>query len=282
VLRQLNCKLPIQLFYNGDDDLGEENRQLLEWEGVEVIDVSILLDPLKPNSLQGWAIKPFVMLMSSFSEFIFIDADTLFFQNPEVMFEFKSYNETGTLYYRDRTIDVPINPTQNFFRKRYSSIDSPSLAKDFFKSMVDLPSTFVRQQRIWLDISLYEGESGVILMDKKRGGMFVLLLASLMNMDPIKSEMYKVVHGDKESFWMASEALEVPYNWGVGAGGAVGYPNPNTIGSICGGLYHVDENWEPLWFNGGIQMNKQTESGRKKTYNLTHYAIDRSFQHLEW
>jgi len=103
-----------------------------------------------------------------------------------------------------------------------------------------------------------------------------------MNMDPIKSEMYKAVHGDKESFWMASEALRVPYNWGLGAGGTVGYPNPNTIGSICGGLFHVDENWEPLWFNGGIQMNKRTDAGREKTYNLTHYAIDRSFQHLEW
>ena len=267
MLRQLNCRLPIQVFYNGDDDLGEENRQLLEWEGAEVIDASILLDPIMPNSLQKWAIKPFVMLMSSFSEFIFIDADTLFFQNPEVMFEFKSYKETGTMYYRDRTIQ----PSKTTL--------------DFFKSMVDFPSTFVRQQRIWLDVSKHEGESGVILMNKKRGGMFVLLLASLMNMDPIKSEMYKAVHGDKESFWMASEALEVPYNWGLGAGGAVGYPNPNpnsTIGSICGGLYHVDENWEPLWFNGGIQMNKQTPSGRKKTYKLTHYAIDRTYRNLEW
>ena len=112
--------------------------------------------------------------------------------------------------------------------------------------------------------------------------MFVLLLSSLMNMDPIKSVMYKFVYGDKESFWMSSEALDVPYSWALGAGGTVGYPNPNTTGSICGGLYHVDENWEPLWFNGGIEMNKHTPAGRKTIYNLTHYAIDRTMKNGKW
>jgi hypothetical protein len=264
VLRQLNCTLQIQIFYNGEKDLKEENRQLLEKEGAEVVDVSIFLSPLKANSMRGYAIKPFVMLMSRFAEFIFLDADTIFFQNPEVMFEFKKYNETGAMFYRDRTI----------FRRKNRTLD-------FFKKMVIFPSSFAQHERVWQKLSVEEGESGVLLMDKRRGGMFVLLLASLMNMDPIKKEMYKAVHGDKESFWMSCEALGVPYSWGLGAGGAVGYPKPNTTGSICGGLFHVDENWEPLWFNGGIEMNKNHDVG-KAIYNLTHYAVDRTYKNVRW
>lgn len=265
VLRNLNCTLPIQLFFNGVDDLSVENQQLLRKEGVTLIDASKLLSPEKTNSLQSWAIKPFAMVMSTFQEFIFLDADVLFFQNPEIMFEFKSYLETGTLYYRDRTIRSSSKPTL-----------------DFFRDMVPYPSRFARNGRIWRDTSLHEGESGVIVMDKKKGGMFVLLLASLLNMDPVKTVMYKVIFGDKESYWMASEALEVPYRWALGAGGTVGYPNPNTTGSICGGLFHVDENWEPLWFNGGIQMNKHTDVGRMNTFNLTHFAVDRTFKGVQW
>ena len=265
MLKRLNCTLPIQVFFNGIDDLSLQNQLLLKKEGVILTDASKLLSPLKANSLQGWAIKPFAMLMSIFQEFIFIDADVLFFQNPENMFKFKSYVKTGTLYFRDRTIRSSSKPTL-----------------DFFKSMVPFPSHSAKNSRIWRDISLHEGESGVIVMHKKRGGMFVLLLASLLNMDPIKTIMYKDIFGDKESYWMSSEALKVSYSWGPGAGGTVGYLNPNTTDSVCGGLFHVDENWEPLWLNGGLEMNKHTEIGRSQTYNLTHFAIDRTFKPLEW
>lgn len=33
-----------------------------------------------------------------------MDADAVFFQPPEVMFDYPMYNATGTLYFRDREI----------------------------------------------------------------------------------------------------------------------------------------------------------------------------------
>ena len=235
--------------------------------GVKLIDAKTFVLTSKENSMGGWAIKPFAMLMSSFQEFVFLDADVLFFQNPEKMFDFQSYRETGTLYFRDRTIGG-------------GQDDHKTL--DYLLVMAKKISKFAQTQRIWKRLSVHEGESGVIVMDKKKGGLFVLLLATLLNMDPFQQDMYDVIHGDKESYWMASEALDVPYRWGSGAGGTVGYPNPNTTDSICGQLFHVDENWKPLWLNGGVVMNKHSDYGKSTLMPITHFAVDSSFKDIDW
>jgi hypothetical protein len=257
--------LPIQVFYNGKDDLSPELIQKLLQRNVSVIDASTLISPLKKNALSGWAIKPFVMLMTSFQEYLFLDADVLFLQNPQKLFQNQQYRYTGTLYFRDRTIASQNNEPLNYF-----------------KSLVDNPSEYAKNERLWRNLSVHSCDSGVIVMNKKRGGMFVLLLATILNMDPYKNEMYRVIHGDKESYWISNEALNVPYSWGFGAGGAIGYPNPNLSDSICGPLYHVDENWEPLWFNGGITMNKRSNFGSEILINITHYAVDSTFENVTW
>lgn len=235
--------------------------------GVSVVDASRLLSPQFNNSIKGWAIKPFAMLMTRFEEFIFIDADVLFFQNPETMFNYKLYRNTGTLYFRDRTIPLK---------------EEGIRLRNYFKKMVKHPSEYAKSQRFWLNATAYEGESGVIVMDKKKGGFFVLLLASILNMDPFKDDLYSAVHGDKESYWMSNEALGVPYSWSNGAGGAIGHQHPFSPYIICGHLFHVDENWNPLWFNGGLILNKISDMGKDVIYGLTHYAIDRTMVKLKW
>lgn len=52
----------------------------------------------------GWAIKVFTILASAFQEVIICDADVVFLQDPEVLFEDPGYNRTGTLFFRDREI----------------------------------------------------------------------------------------------------------------------------------------------------------------------------------
>ena len=253
------------MFYNGQNDLTVQMIYKLQSRNVSVIDASTLVSRIDKKALQGWAIKPFSMLMTSFEEFLFLDADVIFFQDPQKLFQTQTYHDTGTLYFRDRTI-LP----KNLKNLRY------------FKSLVENPSDYAKEERLWRNLSSHACDSGVILMNKKRGGMFVLILATILNMDPFKLEMYKVIHGDKESYWMANEALRIPYSWGVGAGGAVGYLNPNVTDSICGPLYHIDANLSPLWFNGGITMNKRSTYGRERLINLTHYAFDITFENVTW
>jgi hypothetical protein len=75
-MREMGCILPIELFYNGANDLDKDMIDIFQQEaGISVVDVSRFLPAMLNNSIIAWGIKPFAMLMSSFQEFIFIDAD---------------------------------------------------------------------------------------------------------------------------------------------------------------------------------------------------------------
>ena len=160
--RALGCNLPIEIFYLGDRDLSEDFRSELEaFEGVTTRDLSQMVTD-EGWRLAGWAGKPFTILYSSFREVIFIDADALFFRNPEVLFEDADYKETGALFFRDRLI-------------------MPESKKRWLQAVLPKPiSKQVRQSRMWTGDSGHMQESGVIVVDKWRH-FLSLLLVSQMN-----------------------------------------------------------------------------------------------------
>ncbi|KAH9275810.1 hypothetical protein BASA83_001612 [Batrachochytrium salamandrivorans] len=210
VVRNLGSTLPIQMFYVGDNDLPKESRDELEAiSGVVTINLESYFDSHGPD-ISGWAVKPFSMLASSFEEIIFLDADALFFQPPEVIFNSAAYNDTGAVFYMDRTLYGGREPTLS-----------------------------------WHNV--------------------------------------QSISWGQESYWIAHEALKMPYRWAPGGGGTVGFiVDPvNHPTKVCGGLYHPDENWKPLWFNGGILRNKHTTDG-KVTLSLTHWVTDRTFNEPKW
>ncbi|KAI9098350.1 mannosyltransferase putative-domain-containing protein [Phlyctochytrium arcticum] len=274
-LRLINCTLPIQIFYSGPKDLDADKiKQFAALEGVEPVDLSLHFDlaianPGLPPERMGWAVKPFGMLASRFAEIILVDADALFFQNPENMFEYPHYKDTGALFFMDRTIGSGRCSALDFFEKFLA--DHP-------------PSSVYRHQgRFGRLLGTHEGESGVILYDKRRNFNGLLAICKA-NSGKWKETMYKSVHGDKESYWMVHEVLSIPYRWAPGGGGAVGYlldgPTPTTV-RVCGGLYHPDLLHRPLWFNGGLFKNKYTNQGRK-WLEVTHWASDFSFKDVKW
>ena len=61
----------------------------------------------------GWAIKPFALLVSSFAEAVLMDADVLFVQKPEVLFEHPEYATTGTLFFHDRSLFINRHETKD-------------------------------------------------------------------------------------------------------------------------------------------------------------------------
>jgi len=261
-MRLVGSKLPIQVFYAGPDDLSVENRNILRAiPGVEVIDLSEFVD-IKEAEVNGWAVKPFSMLASNFAEMIFVDADALFFQPPEVMFEFERYKRTGAVFFRDRTIGWGMTETL-----------------EFMKTFLPNPSEYAKTEGRVLNLkSLHEGESGVIVYDK-RAAFHGLLATCKMNANPWREVMYKVIHGDKESYWFSQELLELPYAWAPGGGGTVGWKEGEHV---CGGLYHPDEKYKPLWWNGGVTVNKYFEANAENLMNFTHWATDRRFEKLDW
>jgi alpha 1,3-mannosyltransferase len=96
--------------------------------------------------LAGWAAKPFAILVSSFREVIFIDADSLFFKNPEVLFDDADYKETGALFFRDRLI-------------------MPESKKRFLQQILPKPiAKLAKQSRFWTGESGHMQESGVVVV----------------------------------------------------------------------------------------------------------------------
>ena len=86
-LRNLGCDLPVEVMYLGEADLGEASRSELEtMSGVVTRDMRTMIND-DGWTLRGWSAKSHAMLLSSFREAIFLDADALFLQNPALLFD---------------------------------------------------------------------------------------------------------------------------------------------------------------------------------------------------
>lgn len=211
ILRRLGCNLPIEVMYARDSDLNRDSRQDLEdLEGVVTRDIGDMVRD-KGWTLAGWAIKPFAILLSSFREVIFIDSDSFFFRNPEVMFDDPGYVKTGALFFRDRLI-------------------MPELRRSWLQSVLPQPvSRNVKQSRLWTGDSGHQQESGVLVVDTYRHFMAMLLVARMNgpdrdgNRDAQKVGVYDMVYGDKETFWLGFELVgDTDYVFHQGDTGTLG------------------------------------------------------------
>lgn len=238
VLRNLGCKLPVEVMYLGEGDLDEDARERLEeLPGVITRDIRQMVKD-EGWALAGWAGKPFAILLSSFREVIFIDADALFLQNPDILFEDKSYKQTGALFFHDRLMKGD--------GKRH-----------WMESVLPRPvSKKARKSRMWGQ-SDHMQESGVIVVDTFKH-FIPLLVVSRMNgpdrdgnsekgivgvYDMLfgKSYSFPTLHyllpqllnqqtsklikpsGDKETFWLSWELVgDTNYAFHSGPAGVIG------------------------------------------------------------
>lgn len=198
ILRQLGCNLPIEVMYAGDNDLNRDSRQDLEdLDGVVTRDIMSMLKPMGWD-VASWAAKPFAILLSSFREAIFIDADSFFFVNPEVMFEDPGYVKTGALFFRDRLI-------------------MPESKKSWLQSILPQPvSKNVKHSRLWTGESGHQQESGVMVVDKYRHFLAMLFVTRMngpdrdSNGEERKLGVYDMVYGEfnrRRSTRLASRSL---------------------------------------------------------------------------
>ncbi|KAJ5099169.1 hypothetical protein N7532_006170 [Penicillium argentinense] len=262
-IRELGCDLPIEVMYLGNDDLGEDFREELESiPGMITRDLNPMVSD-EGWKLRGWAAKPFAILLSSFREAIFIDADSLFLQNPEELFRYRLYQKTGALFFKDRLF-------------------MPGSKKAWLRNILPSPiSKQARKSRFWTGESIHMQESGVVVVDKWRH-FVALLMVTRMNgpdRDGKKSEdqvgVYDMVFaGDKETFWLGWELVgDTDYAFHEGDAAVMGmvevnpkYGLPRANGTkggqdlqftICAPqLLHLGVDGHPLWFNGWILPNK--------------------------
>ncbi|KAK6425018.1 hypothetical protein LTR95_016313, partial [Oleoguttula sp. CCFEE 5521] len=272
--RKLGCDLPVEVMYLGDNDISADLRDELEkLPGVITRDLKKMVNDVGWE-LAGWAAKPWAILMSSFREALFIDADALFLTSPTTLFDSPQYAKTGALFFLDRNI-------------------SPESKRGWLRTIIPPPySKQVKSSRLWTGESGHQQESGVVLVDKWKHFVPLLLCARLngqdrdSDSDKGKQGVYDMVYGDKETFWLSWElAGDIEYAFHEGGAGVMGmlngteeidmegkvkqvslaeaaeaYKGKNI--TVCAPqLLHLDTDGRPLWFNGWISKDKNERSG---------------------
>ena len=259
----IESDLPIEIFYNGEEDLSVQNRKKFqEYKNVYVSDIRKYFDD-EPLQIGGWAIKPFSVLASRFKEVILMDADAMYIKDPAILFEDEGYKETGTLFFRDRTL-----------------YPGPHSGSQWLKNwMVDpLPET--KGLRFWNEESAHEMESSTVVIDKSRTILGVLAVCKFNEQKIRDDVVYKHVHGDKETFWMGFDMARQHYNEiplpivfvGELAVGAEG-DDPNAE-QLCGHVGHLSRDGHVLFWNDHIVKDKNDERYNDRLLKFEVYLIE--------
>jgi hypothetical protein len=172
----LGCTLPIQLWHLGGEELSPAMRRLLCDLDVELVDAAAVLERYPADIRDGWQLKAYAIAYSRFEEVLFLDADQAPVRDPDFVFAWPSYLETGAVFWPD-IIDI--------------RADNP----------------------IWALVGL-EGlacpsfESGQILVDKRRCWA-ALQVALLLN--ERADIVYGMIYGDKDTFLVAWRVTSTPF-----------------------------------------------------------------------
>ena len=248
----LHSQLPIQVVYANDVDLPSNYRNFITTLGEEIdtLDVTIVLDD---ETLQlaedGWAIKPFAVLASTFEQVMLLDADAVLLQSPEAVFDrHTGYRDTGALFFHDRLL------WQGAFKERHAwwekQLEHHTISKALAKSLV------------YNEGYAEECDSGLLVIDKRRLSILLgLLHVCWQNTQSVRRDWtYKMGYGDKESWWFGLELSDADYVFESHYGAVLGKTQPaakESTEKVCGfTIAHTDEDDELLWYNGSLLKNK--------------------------
>jgi len=261
----IETDLPIEVFYNGEDDLSVENRKKFkEYKDVYVSDVTKYFEE-EPLKIGGWAIKPFSILASRFEEVILMDADAMYIRDPVILFDDEGYKETGTVFFRDRTL-----------------FPGPHEGSKWLKEWMINPLPETKGLRFWNEETCHEMESSTVVIDKSRT-ILGLLAVCKFNEQRIRDDVvYKHVHGDKETFWMGFDMARQHYNEvplpnvivGELAVGAEG-DDPNAK-QLCGHVGHLARDGQILFWNDHIVKDKTDERYNDRLLKFEVYLVEDS------
>ena len=179
ILREtLACRLPIQLWHFGGEEISPLMRALLLRHEVELVDATAVLEAFPADIRDGWQLKAYAVAHSRFAEVLFLDADQTPVRDPEFLFETPQYRRARALFWPDIVDLAADNPIWTWV----------GLAGETCRS--------------W--------ESGQFLLDK-REHWAPLQVALLLN--ERAEAVYGMLYGDKDTFliaWrLAGAAVEV-------------------------------------------------------------------------
>ncbi|PJF19708.1 Glycosyltransferase family 71 protein [Paramicrosporidium saccamoebae] len=259
-LRMLNCDLPVEIWYNGAKDLNTTNTDFIK--NFHQVKVKNIRDHFSVK-METWDIKPFAVIASAFEEVLLLDADTVFAQNPEVLFNDEGYIKNGALFFNDRSLFPGQGEKSNWILSMFPEPHSIRL----------------QNLRMLQAKSQYELEAGCLLLDKRRHFHGLLAVGWLNCPGPIKDTIREETHGEKETFWIGLEMLDESYSFMPNLPGSLGtvtYNEGDRVEELCGKLAHFGRDGKLLWFNDAIAASKLPEDYFLNVLSdLTHYALER-------
>ena len=192
----LHCAIPIEIWQIGqeisDHALSYLKSKQVEWN-LSIKNVYDYTDD--PEHWQGYQIKAFIMKHTTFDEVILFDCDSVFLQDPTLIFDDQNYIETGTFFFKDYLRHTPSSKEEELGRikwfQRMMPFPSPHLPKECYY-LYDLP---IDTQQYW-----FYQESGMVYLNRKRHPKVV---ETIYQLNYNHKETYQYVHGDKETFWIA-------------------------------------------------------------------------------
>lgn len=101
IIRELGCKLPIEVWHLGDQELDNRMKELLSEFDVYFVDAYDVFQRQPCRMLQGWELKPYSCLFTNFREVLYLDADTIPLINPDILFDLPAYKKYGSCFWPD-------------------------------------------------------------------------------------------------------------------------------------------------------------------------------------
>jgi hypothetical protein len=175
MLRRLGCRLPIQLWHLGREEMDREMEQLVAPLQVECVDASKVRREHPVRRLGGWELKPYAILFSPFRQVMLLDADNVPVRDPTFLFDSLPFRNSGALFWPDQGRSRRADPIW-----RSCGVEVPTEP---------------------------EFESGQIVVDKARCWP-ALRLALWFNEH--SDFYYDYLHGDKDTFSLAFQRLKTP------------------------------------------------------------------------
>lgn len=271
----LDTSLPIQIAYFGNEHLSPENRAVLDRvvesdkKSVEFLNLATAFN----NTLLDLhgdekAIKPFAVLASRFEKVILADTDTVFLQDPKVLFNQPSFRRSGALLFRGRRPEEDVYPGQ----------------QEWWTTQMKHARTALNESIGRTQSFEKKGDPGVAVIDKSRLDVLMgLLHVCWQNSPEVRKELTnKPSNVDEESWWMGFELSGSKYDMEKHYGVILEWASPSglevvhevdtseedtktTEGSgsrkICSVVVaHLDEHDNIIWYNGGLwKSNKVSE-----------------------
>jgi hypothetical protein len=118
MLRHRGCRLPIELWHYGEQEMDDKMRRMIHALDVQCLDVTPFCD--KPGR-SGWALKTAAIARSSFEEVLFLDADNVPVRDPSFLFNIPQYKKSGILFWPGDKLISGKHPFLNIFGLDYKN-----------------------------------------------------------------------------------------------------------------------------------------------------------------